>query len=87
VAKLLDSLGYSLPSTRKTKEGASHPDRDAQFHHIHEHVKAFQQQSQPVVSIDTKKKEFIGDFHNAGREYPPKGQPEQVRVYDCIDEE
>ena len=87
VAKLLESLGYSLQSTRKTKEGASHPDRDAQFHHIHEQVKAFQRQSQPVVSIDTKKKELIGDFHNAGREYQPKGEPEQVRVYDFIDEE
>jgi hypothetical protein len=54
---------------------------------MHEQVKAFQQQSQPVVSIDTKKKAFIGDFHNAGREYQPKGQPEQVRVYDFIDEE
>lgn len=87
VAKLLDSLGYSLQSTRKTKEGASHPDRDAQFHYIHEQVHAFQQKGQPVVSIDTKKKELIGDFHNAGREYHPKGYPEPVRVYDFIDQE
>lgn len=85
VAQLLDHLGYSLQSTRKTQEGASHPDRDAQFHYIHEQVKAFQRRSQPVVSVDTKKKELIGDFHNAGREYQPKGQPEKVRVYDFID--
>ena len=87
VAKLLDGLGYSLQSTRKTQEGASHPDRDAQFHYIHEQVKAFQQRGQPVVSVDTKKKELIGDFHNAGREYQPKGQPEKVRVYDFLDTE
>ena len=85
VAKLLDDLGYSLQSTRKTQEGASHPDRDAQFHYIHEQVKAFQQRGQPVVSVDTKKKELIGDFHHAGREYQPKGQPEKVRVYDFLD--
>lgn len=85
VAQLLDHLGYSLQSTRKTQEGASHPDRDAQFHYIHEQVKAFQQRGQPVVSVDTKKKELIGDFHNAGREYQPQGQPEKVRVYDFID--
>jgi transposase len=87
VAKLVDDLGYSLQSTRKTQEGASHPDRDAQFHYIHEQVKAFQQRGQPVVSVDTKKKELIGDFHNAGREYQPKGQPEKVRVYDFLDTE
>jgi len=85
VAQLLEDLGYSLQSPRKTKEGASHPDRDAQFHYIHAQVKAWQHRGQPVVSVDTKKKELIGDFHNAGREYQPKGHPEEVRVYDFID--
>jgi hypothetical protein len=86
VAQLFDHLGYRLQSTRKTPEGASHPDRDAQFHDIHEQVKAFQQRSQPVVSVETKQKELIGDFHHAGREYQPKGQPEKVRVDDLIDQ-
>jgi len=85
VAQLLEGLGYSLQGTRKTKEGATHPDRNAQFEYINEQVQAFQRRGQPVVSVDTKKKELVGDFANGGREYQPKGQPEKVRVYDFVD--
>ena len=85
VAQLLDELGYSLQGTRKTKEGASHPDRNAQFEYINQQVKAFQKCGQPVVSVDTKKKELVGDFANRGCEYQPKGHPEKVRTYDFVD--
>jgi hypothetical protein len=85
VAALLSGLGYSLQGTQKTKEGSGHPDRDAQFRYIQGCVEAFQQRGQPVVSVDTKKKELIGDFKNGGREWHPKGEPEPVRVYDFID--
>ena len=85
VAQLLEGLGYSLQGTRKTKEGATHPDRNAQFEYINEQVQAFQRRGQPVVSVDTKKKELVGDFAHGGREYQPKGQPEKVRVYDFVD--
>lgn len=87
VCKLLKRLGYSLQGTRKVKEGASHPDRDAQFEYITEQVKTFQHKGQPVVSVDAKKKELVGDFANSGREYQPQGQPEKVRVHDFADEE
>jgi transposase len=87
VAQLLEGLGYSLQGTRKTKEGASHPARNAQFEYINQQVKAFQRRGQPVVSVDTKKKELVGDFANRGREYQPKGQPEKVRGYDFADKE
>jgi len=87
VSQLLRDLGYSLQATRKTKEGASHPDRNAQFEYINEQVKVFQKRGQPVISVDTKKKELVGDFANNGREYQPKGQPEKVRVYDFVDKE
>jgi hypothetical protein len=87
VCDLLARLNYSLQSVRKTREGAQHPDRDAQFHYIATMVRKFQAQRQPVISVDTKKKELIGDFKNAGREWQRKGQPEQVRVHDFIDEE
>jgi len=87
VAQLLAELGYSLQSTRKTQEGLSHPDRDAQFEYINEQVKAFQRRGQPVVSVDAKKKELIGDFANEGCEYQPKGKPEPVRTYDFEDKE
>jgi hypothetical protein len=87
VAQLLDYLGYSLQGTRKTMEGISHPDRNAQFEYINEQVKVFQGRDQPVVSVDTKKKELVGDFANKGREYQPKGQPEKVRVHDFADKE
>lgn len=85
VAQLLEDLDYSLPSTRKTREGASNPGRDAQFRYINRCVKVFQRAGQPVISVDAKKKELVGDFANKGREYQPKGKPEQVRTYDFAD--
>ena len=85
VAQVLEALGYSLQGTRKTQEGSAHPDRNAQFEHINQQVQAFQQRGHPVVSVDAKKKELVGAFANAGREYQPQGQPERVRVYDFVD--
>jgi hypothetical protein len=87
IARLLGELGYRLQANRKTKEGATHPDRDAQFQHINEQTKACQQRGQPVVSVDTKKKELVGDFKNSGREWQPTGVPERVRVHDFEDKE
>jgi len=87
VAQLLEGLGYSLQGLRKTKEGATHPDRNAQFAYINEQVQAFQRRGQPVVSVDTKKKELVGDFAHGGREYQPQGHPEKVRVYDFVDKD
>lgn len=80
-------LGYGMQGLRKTREGSSHKDRDAQFQHINRHCQAFQQQAQPVISIDSKKKELVGDFKNGGREWHPKGQPEPVRVHDFEDKQ
>jgi hypothetical protein len=85
VAKLLHALGYSLQSNRKTKEGSSHPDRDAQFVQINETVKTALDAGEPAISVDTKKKELVGDFKNGGREWRPKGSPEPVRVHDFKD--
>jgi transposase len=85
VADLLHELDYSLQANRKTREGSSHPDRNAQFEHINRRIQVFQQRGQPVVSVDTKKKELVGDFKNGGREWQPKGSPEPVRVHDFID--
>jgi len=85
VAALLRQAGYSLQANRKTREGASHPDRNAQFEHINARVRHFLNRHQPVVSVDTKKKELVGDFKNGGREWRPKGQPEEVRVHDFLD--
>jgi Rhodopirellula transposase DDE domain len=87
VAQLLAGLGYSLQGTRKTHEGATHPDRNLQVEYLNEQVQAFQRRGQPVVSVDTKKKELVGDFANDGREYQPKGHPEKVRVYDFADQD
>ncbi len=84
VGQMLRAMGYSPQSTRKGKEGASHPDRNAQFEHINEQVKAFQKRDAPVISVDTKKKELVGAFKNAGREWQPEGEPERVNVYDFI---
>src|ERR1700728_2437290 len=84
VAGLLREMGYSLQSNRKTLEGGSHPDRDAQFRYINDQVKSALASGQPTISVDTKKKELVGDFKNAGREYRPKGQPEDVRVHDFL---
>jgi Rhodopirellula transposase DDE domain len=85
VAALLVELGYSLQANRKTREGATHPDRNAQFEYINAQVRRLQKRGQPVVSVDTKKKELLGDFKNAGREWQPQGQPEEVRVHDFQD--
>jgi transposase len=87
VCDLLTELGYSLQATRKTHEGGKHPDRDAQFQHIAHQVAMYQTVGNPVISVDTKKKELIGDFKNSGQEWRPKGKPEEVRVYDFIDAE
>jgi transposase len=84
VANLLKELGYSLQANRKMREGSAHPDRDAQFEHIQAEVKTFQEAGQPVISVDTKKKELVGDFKNNGRELRPQGDPELVRVHDFV---
>jgi len=87
VADLLHELGYSLQANRKTREGTSHPDRNAQFEHLNGKVKWSLGRRQPVISVDTKKKELVGDYKNNGRELRPKGQPELVRVHDFVDPE
>jgi Rhodopirellula transposase DDE domain len=87
VAALLKRAGYTLQRTRKTREGDDHPDRDAQFRRISELVKEYQARGEPVVSVDTKKKELVGDFANAGQEWQPQGQPELTRTHDFIDED
>jgi len=87
VGQLLTALDYSLQGTRKTLEGASHPDRDAQFRYINRCVKVFQKAGQPVISVDAKKKELVGPFANRGREYRPKKQPERVNTYDFPDKQ
>src|SRR6266700_3798963 len=87
VADLLHALDYSLQGTRTTKEGSDHPDRDAQFASINEQTRAFQQRGQPAISVDSKKKELVGDFKNGGREWQPAGHPEQVRVHDFLDKQ
>jgi hypothetical protein len=84
VAELLRKLNFSLQANSKTREGASHPDRDAQFRHIDRLARAALRNHQPVISVDTKKKELVGDFKNGGREWRPKGDPEQVRVHDFL---
>jgi len=85
VASLLHQAGYSLQGNRKTREGISHPDRNAQFEYINELVRRFLDRGQPAISVDTKKKELLGDFRNGGREWHPGGQPEEVRVHDFQD--
>ena len=85
VALLLRRAGYSLQANRKTREGASHPDRNAQFEHINGHVRRFLDKNEPAISVDTKKKELVGDFKNAGRQWRPQGEPEEVRVHDFMD--
>jgi len=87
VADLLHGLHYSLQANAKTREGSFHPDRNAQFEYINALAKAFQKRSQPVISVDTKKKELVGDFKNNGSEWRPKNQPEEVRVHDFEDKE
>ncbi len=85
VAELLYQMDYSLQANRKTREGAKHPDRNSQFEFIAARTQEFMALGQPVVSIDNKKCERVGDFKNAGREWRPKGSPEQVRIYDFVD--
>lgn len=82
VGRLLNELGYRLQSVRKSREGAEHPDRNAQFEHINATAEQFLADGEPVISVDTKKKELVGDFRNAGREWQPQGQPEQALVHD-----
>lgn len=82
VGRLLHELGYSLQSVRKAREGVSHPDRNAQFEHINATADDFAQRNQPVISVDTKSKELVGDFKNKGREWQPKGMPERSLVHD-----
>lgn len=87
VGTLLAEQGYSLQGNKKTLEGASHPDRDAQFQHIAARVKEYQTQGQPVISVDTKKKELVGRYKNNGTSYRPKGAPVKVQVHDFMDKE
>jgi Rhodopirellula transposase DDE domain len=87
VASLLYAAGYSLQANRKTREGKDHPDRNAQFEYISQQVGRVQKRGQPVVSVDTKKKELVGDFKNPGQEWRPEGDPQKVRVHDFKDEE
>ncbi len=82
VANLLREMKYSCQANRKTREGANHPDRDAQFAHINATVKAAIVAGEPAISVDTKKKELVGDFKNCGRELRHQGDPEKVRVHD-----
>lgn len=85
VGRLLHAMGYSLQSNRKTQEGTDHPDRDAQFEHLNRQVQDFQQRGQPTISVDTKKKELIGNFRASGREWQPCGQPVAVLMHDFAD--
>jgi hypothetical protein len=85
VAALLHESGYSLQANRKMREGASHPDRNAQFEYINASVGRFILRGQPAISVDTKKKELVGDFKNGGREWGARGKPQEVRVHDFLD--
>jgi len=87
VAHLLHELGYSLQGNRKSKEGSTHPDRNGQFEHINRKVTGWIRRGQPAVSVDTKKKELIGDFKNNGQQWRPKGDPQKVRVHDFPDKQ
>lgn len=87
VGRLLNAAGYSLQGNRKTKEGSSHPDRNAQFEYINELVEQLQERGQPVISVDTKKKELIGEFKNGGREWRRAGEPDEVKVHDFMEPE
>lgn len=87
VRTLLGELGYSLQANAKVREGTNHPDRNEQFEYINRQAEAFLAANEPVISVDTKKKELVGDYKNGGREWQPKGQPERVQVHDFIDRE
>ena len=87
VLRLLKRMGYSLQANRKTREGADHPDRDAQFKHINDTVERALERGQPAISVDTKKRELVGDFKAVGRELEPKGKPVEVRTHDFKDKD
>ena len=87
VGRLLKDRDYSLQANAKTKEGGDHPDRDAQFKHINRQAKKYLEKGQPVISVDCKKKELIGNYKNSGQEWHRKGKPEQVKVYDFVDKD
>jgi Rhodopirellula transposase DDE domain len=87
VGRILKRLGYSLQSPAKVKEGTTHPDRDGQFRYLHGLAQAFVAEGQPVISVDTKKKELVGPFDNGGVEWQPEGEPERVNVHDFVDPE
>ena len=87
VGRLLKRLGYSLLSPAKVKEGTAHPDRDGQFRYLHDLAKSFVASGDPVISVDTKKKEMVGEYDNGGVEWQPTGQPERVNVHDFVDPE
>jgi transposase len=85
VGRILKSLGYSLQAPAKQKEGSAHPDRDAQFRYLNKQVGRFMKAAQPVISVDTKKKELVGEFSNGGKEYHPKGEPTRTKTHDFVD--
>src|ERR1039458_4683925 len=87
VSRMLKHLGYSLQANVKTREGGTHPDRDAQFRHIGEKTGQRLKAGLPVISVDTKKKELVGPYKNGGRTYRPKGKPEEVKVHDFVDKQ
>ena len=87
VGRILKDLGYSLQAPAKEKEGAAHPDRDAQFRYLNDEVTAYLVAQQPVISVDTKKKELVGEYANGGQEYHPRGEPTRVKTHDFIDKE
>jgi transposase len=87
ISEVLRSLGYSLKGNRKTRKGKGHPDRDAQFQHINKRVKAYRRGGRPAVSVDTKKKENLGEKANGGREYRPRGKPREVDTHDFPNKE
>jgi Rhodopirellula transposase DDE domain len=87
VKRLLPTLGYSRQTNRKADEGSNHPDRDAQFEHINARVVERQAAGQPVISVDTKKKELVGNYKNGGSDYRPKGDPQRVKAHDFEDKE
>ncbi|MGO8870047.1 MAG: ISAzo13 family transposase [Acidimicrobiales bacterium] len=87
VGRILKDLGYSLQAPAKEKEGTAHPDRDAQFRYLNNQVGVFMKEGQPVISVDTKKKELVGEFSNGGREFHPKGEPTRTKTHDFVDKE
>jgi hypothetical protein len=87
VGRILKGLGYSLQARAKEKEGTAHPDRDGQFRYLNARVREFMAAGAPVISVDTKKKELVGEFSNGGREYQPVGEPQRVSTHDFVDKE